>query len=138
MGQLLHEKGVSPCSAQDEFPELGHHFCPLENGPQQLGTTGGWQLIHTDFVVKGFAPPPMGVFRTVEKDQQDPGICQPPDQIVQKLLRGLVDPVKILYSHEDGFVLTLSNKLVSKGLEGLLPFLLGLQPEIPFILDFER
>jgi len=80
----------------------------------------------------------MGVFRSVNKDQQDMCVCQPSDQIVQKFFRALIDPVKVLNSKNKWSVLTLSNEQVTNGLKDPHPLLLRLDFEIGYILDLER
>ena len=80
----------------------------------------------------------MGVFRTIEENQQNMGVCQPFDQIAKKLLRGLVDPVQVLNHKDNGSILTFSNEQIPDGLERLLPFLDRFQFWIGLIFNFKR
>ena len=56
------------------------------------------------------------------------GTGEPGDEIIQKLLRGLVDPVKVLHDQDKRLVLALPEKQGPYRLEGPFPSTLRVQP----------
>ena len=81
VGKLLYEEGVASRSANDEFPQLRHYLSLFKDGLHQLSAGPGGELIHTDLAVIRLASPLVGVFRTVEKNEQDTATGQPAYQI---------------------------------------------------------
>ena len=133
MGQLLHEEGVARSLGEDEVAELGDHLPFGEDGLDEFGAGGEGELVHPDGRVRGFAPPAVGVLGPVEEDEEDGGVREPADQVVQELLRGLVDPVEVLDDEDEGVLLALPDEEVPQGLEDPLPLLLGLELEVGFV-----
>ena len=79
----------------------------------------------------------MGIFRPVEEDKENAGVREPADEVVQKLFGGLIDPVEVLDHEHEGTNLALPDEEVAQGFKDLLSFVLGLEPEVRLIVDFE-
>ena len=136
MGKLLHEEGVPRCLAQDEVAKLGDDLPFGEDGLDEFGACRDGELIDPDSGVRGLASPSVGVFGSVEDDEEYGGMCEPADEVVQELFRGLVDPVEVLDDEDKGCLLALPDEEVSQGLEDPLPLLLGLEVAV-FFIGFE-
>ena len=67
------------------------------------------------------------VLGPVKEDQENARVSQPADEVIEKLLGGLVDPVKVLDGEDEGFLLALPDEEIPDGLEDPLPLLLGFE-----------
>ena len=138
MGKLLHEQRVAGGPVEDQFPQLGHHVSTLQDRCHQFRARARGELPHPDHAVIGFAPPLMGIFGPVEKQEENAGPWEPADHVVQELFRGLVDPVQVFNGQDQRPILAASNQQVPEGLKGLFSFLLRLQLGEFFIIDLQR
>src|SRR5512139_3621616 len=94
--ELLHEERI-PCGPlQDQVSELRGYLTPFQDRLHELSTGFQSQLIQTNPVEVTLAPPLMGVLGPVEEDEGYSHIGKPANEVIQKLLCGLVDPVEIL------------------------------------------
>jgi hypothetical protein len=79
----------------------------------------------------------MGIFISVQKEEEYSGPREEADHIIQKLLRGPVDPVKVFNCQNHGPDPAGSNQQVPDGLEGLFPLLSRFELGVFPILDLK-
>jgi len=94
-------------------------------------------MINTDVGVVRFVCPWVYVFRPVQENHENVALGKPSDEVIQEVLGGLVDPVKILHDQQYRPLLALADEDVSQGLERPLFFLLGIQLEVILIIYLE-